>query len=39
LKKQKQDEAKLAKYRAVELKHGRVAMLGVLGIWLQVRID
>ena len=30
-----QDADKLAKYRSVELKHGRVAMLGVLGIWIQ----
>jgi hypothetical protein len=29
------DAAKLDKYRAVELKHGRIAMLGVLGIWIQ----
>ncbi|EWM23208.1 light harvesting complex protein [Nannochloropsis gaditana] len=29
------DAEKLDKYRAVELKHGRVAMLGVLGIWIQ----
>ncbi|KAG5179639.1 light harvesting complex protein [Tribonema minus] len=29
------DESKLAKYRAVELKHGRISMLACLGMWVQ----
>ncbi|KAG5189531.1 light harvesting complex protein [Tribonema minus] len=29
------DEGKLAKYRAVELKHGRISMLACLGMWVQ----
>lgn len=31
------DEASLFRYRCIELKHGRVAMLAVLGTLVQVR--
>lgn len=32
-----QNEASLAKYRACELKHGRVAMAAMLGIFTQCK--